>query len=56
MSIGTLLVLLGLILAALAAFAGGHARYGAYSCRAVAAAVVLVSFGVLLGAAPLVKG
>ena len=56
MSIGTLLVLLGFILAILAVFAGSVGRFGAYSGRVLAAAIALVAFGVLLGAAPLIKG
>lgn len=52
MAIGTLLVLLGFILALVACFAGSVGRLG--NVPLVAVAVALVSLGVLFGAGALI--
>lgn len=55
MSLGTFLVLLGLILAVVACFAG-VGRDRRYSGYVLPAAVILVALGVLVGASPLIEG
>lgn len=54
MTLGTFLVLLGFILALVACFADRvNGRFGGFI---LPAAVALVALGVLVGAAPLIKG
>lgn len=53
MTLGTLLVLLGLILAIVACFADNFA--GRVRTLVLPAAVVLIALGVLLGSSPLIK-